>query len=119
MSEYSNYIDARDAVVGALNGTEKMAGSKNGSAMGWTTQQIANLAATVAATAFVDGETPSGTIDGVNAAFTLANTPVTGSVHLYLPFRLKLGVDYTISGANITMIAIPQIGDTFLADYRK
>lgn len=74
---------------------------------------------TALAFSFVDGETPAGAIDGVNTAFTLANTPIAGSVHLYMPFRLKDGVDYNISGPNITMIAIPQIGDTLLADYRK
>jgi hypothetical protein len=42
--EYSDYVEARIFVAGALSGTEKMAGSKDGDPMGWTTQQIANLA---------------------------------------------------------------------------
>jgi hypothetical protein len=69
---------------------------------------------------YVYGETPSGTINGSNATFTLANTPIpAASLLLYLNgLRLRLGVDYTLSGSTITMIAIPQTGDNLVADYR-
>lgn len=73
----------------------------------------------VATSGFIDSETPSGTMDSVNAIFTLANTPVVGSVHLYLRgLRLKPGVGYTISGTTITMLIIPDSGDELIADYR-
>ena len=76
------------------------------------------------ATNFVDNETPTGTINGVNAAFTLANTPAAGSEHIFKNgLRQTPGAsnDYTISGAAITFLAgnIPQTGDSILADYRK
>jgi hypothetical protein len=82
------------------------------------------IAATGALTTsnFVYGEVPSGTIDGSNTAFTLANTPTAGTVTLYLGgLRLKSGAgnDYTISGSSITMLTVPQSGDNFLADYQK
>lgn len=68
---------------------------------------------------FVDNETPSGTMDSVNTIFTLANTPIVGSVHLYLRgLRLKPGVGYTISDTTITMLIIPDSGDELIADYR-
>lgn len=72
---------------------------------------------------FTDNETPSGTIDGVNATFTLAATPVSGSQHLYkngLRMKPGAGNDYTISGATITFLAgqIPVVGDELLVDYR-
>ncbi len=72
---------------------------------------------------FADSEVPSGTINGVNITFTLANTPVNGSVHLYKNgLRQAPGVsaDYTISNAAITFVAgnVPQTGDILLADYR-
>jgi hypothetical protein len=72
---------------------------------------------------FVDNETPAGTIDGVNAAFTLASAPVAGTVHLYKNgIRQKFGAgnDATISGATITFEAgnIPMLGDSLLSDYR-
>ena len=73
---------------------------------------------------FVVGETPTGTIDGENDEFTLANVPIAGSVALYkngLRQRAGAGNDYTISGDTITFEAgnIPQPGDVLLADYRK
>lgn len=78
----------------------------------------------VAAADIIDGETPAGTMNGSNPTFTLANTPVAGSVKLYLRgVRLRSGAgnDYTISGGTITMLTgkLPQSGDNFLADYRK
>ncbi len=71
------------------------------------------------AVTFVDGETPSGAVNGSNQTFTLAATPTAGSVHLYLNgVRLRAGTDFTISGATITMVAAPQTGDWLHADYR-
>lgn len=58
-------------------------------------------------------DVPSGTINGVNATFT-----VTQTYAVYLLFvnglEQKLTVDYNISGSTITFIAgaIPQTGDT-------
>ena len=72
------------------------------------------------AISFIDGETPSGTIDDANLTFTIANTPITGSVKVFLNgLRLKLTTDYTISGVTITMIVAPTTGDILLADYIK
>lgn len=72
---------------------------------------------------FADGETPSGTINGSNAAFTLANTPISGSVKVFLlgvRMRSGSGNDYQISGSTITFEAgqIPQSGAWILVDYR-
>ncbi len=68
---------------------------------------------------FADEETPAGTINSINVTFTLAHTPVAGSVKLFLRgLRMKRGLDYTISGATITMINVPLTGDALLADYR-
>lgn len=72
------------------------------------------------------GETPGGAINGTNAAFTLANVPVTGSVRVYLNgLRMCAGTcsgitpDYSISGSTITFnsASIPVAGDILLADY--
>jgi hypothetical protein len=71
---------------------------------------------------FSDGETPVGTINGSNTAFTLAFTPSpSSSVQLYVNgLRMDQGVDYTISGAVVTFLsaAVPQTGDLLLASYR-
>lgn len=71
---------------------------------------------------FVDKEVPSGSINGSNTAFSLANTPVAGSEHLYLNGVLQesgSGNDYTISGTSITMLAAPLTGDKIRVSYRK
>lgn len=71
---------------------------------------------------FVDGETPSGSINGSNAAFVLAYGPVSGSVHVFRNgVRMKASTDYTIAGATITFLSgsIPQAGDVLLVDYRR
>lgn len=71
---------------------------------------------------FVDKEIPSGSINGSNTAFSLANTPVAGSEHLYLNGILQesgAGNDYTISGATITMLTAPLAGEKIRVSYRK
>ena len=65
-------------------------------------------------------ETPSGSINSSNVTFTLANTPVTGSVQLYLNgLRQRLTTDFTMSGGTITMTTAPTTGDNLIADYDK
>ena len=69
---------------------------------------------------FVENEVPSGTINGVNTAFIITYTPVSGSVKVYWNgMRMKVGVGYTISDVNITMTLPPETGDTLVVDYRK
>ena len=77
---------------------------------------------------FVDKEVPTkqggGTApDGTTTIYNLANTPVTGSEHVYVNGVLQNAGsnDYTISGGAITFAtgAIPQTGDVILVSYRK
>ena len=71
---------------------------------------------------YVVNETPSGTIDGANATFTLAGTPVSGTLQLYRNGMLQqegVGNDFTISGLTITMLtgSIPNTGNWLMASY--
>lgn len=72
---------------------------------------------------FADGETPTGSVNGVNTAFTLAATPTpAASLSLYRNGLLQsAGVDYTLTGANITFLSVatPQTGDVLRAFYRS
>lgn len=71
---------------------------------------------------FVNKEVPAGTINGSTTAFTLANTPVSGSEEVYLNGIEQVvgaGNDYTISGAVITMLTAPLTGETIRVSYRK
>ena len=68
---------------------------------------------------FVDNETPSGTIDGTNADFTLAHTPISNSEHVYKNgVRMKLTVDYTIATNTITFVVPPTLLSELVVDYR-
>jgi hypothetical protein len=67
-------------------------------------------------------ETPSGSINGSNTTFTLANTPVSGSEAVFLNGILQepgAGNDYTISGGTITYLTAPLTGDRLRVNYMK
>jgi hypothetical protein len=70
---------------------------------------------------FVDSETPAGTLDGVNATFTLANNPSGTSLQLFRNGLYQtIAFDYSLTGSTISFAvgAIPQPGDTLTASYR-
>lgn len=71
---------------------------------------------------FVDGETPSGAIDGKNAVFALAVAPApSGSLQLYRNGVLQAQPgDYMLTGGAVTFTsgAVPQPGDILQAAYR-
>ena len=68
---------------------------------------------------FVDGEVPSGVIDGANKTFTLAHAPAIASLHLYQNgLRQTPATHYGIAGNTITFVTPPPLGATILADYR-
>jgi hypothetical protein len=61
--------------------------------------------------AFADNDAVQGTIDGVNATFTLSHAPSpSSSLQLYLNGILqRQGTDYELSGATITYVTPPNI----------
>jgi hypothetical protein len=65
-----------------------------------------------------NGVAPTGTVNGSNPSFTLPVTP--GNLMLYVDRVLQIpGVDYTLSGPNITFLAgaIPRTGALLRAYY--
>ena len=85
-------------------------------------QEVLILQAIADGNYFIDGEVPSGTINGSNVTFTIANTPETGSTKIYRNgIRLRSGAnnDYIISGTTITTSQAPESGDSLIIDYRK
>lgn len=73
------------------------------------------LALTSQLTVFIDNEVVSGS----GTTFTLANTPIVGSEHVFgQGQRLYPTTDYTISGAVITTVQSWNTG-MILSDYRK
>jgi hypothetical protein len=71
---------------------------------------------------FVDGEAPSGAIDGSNTNFTLGHVPnPVGGLHLFRNgVRLNMPGDYTVTGStNLIVLTIPPgATDILAADYR-
>ena len=81
------------------------------------------LASTVVkSTNFITRETPSGSVNGTNTSFTLANTPVSGSESVFLNGLLLepgAGNDYTISTSTITFLTAPSTGDKVRVSYLR
>ncbi len=80
------------------------------------------LSVSIPGVGFVDQQTPSGAINGVNTTFTLSQTP-SPSTSLYAyrnGLLLAPGVDYTLSGNVITFMSgqTPQTNDVLLCTYR-
>ena len=70
--------------------------------------------------AFVTREIPSGSVNGSNAVFTLANVPVSGTEQVFLNGMLQhegAGNDYTISGDTITFVTAPDSGWKLFVNY--
>jgi len=72
----------------------------------------------------VTREVPTGTVNGSNATFTLANTPTAGTEEVFVNgilMNVGSGNDYTISSGTITFLSgsIPQTGDVVLVSYFK
>lgn len=93
----------------------------NGTSAGsWDTG--ANSSSGLTTSNFVVRETPSGSINGSNTTFTLANTPTSGTEQVFLNGILQdpgAGNDYTISGATITYLTAPVSGDKLRCTYMK
>jgi hypothetical protein len=71
---------------------------------------------------FVTRETPTGTLNGSNTTFTLANTPISGTEMVFLNGLLQnpgAGNDYTVSGATITYLTAPVSTDVLRVSYQK
>ncbi len=70
---------------------------------------------------FINGEVPGGLVNGLNATFTLANTPSGTSLLLFRNgILLQAGTDYALTGSTVQFAsgAIPQPQDTLMATYR-
>lgn len=67
---------------------------------------------------FVDGEMPVGAVDGTNAAFVLANTPIPVSLRVYVGGLRMQNTTYTLSGNTITFTTSPAATSSVLVDYR-
>ncbi len=62
-------------------------------------------------------ETPAGAIDGVNLTYTLAHTPIAGTLLLFYGTLLTSPNDYSLAVNVITMTSALQAGNALRASY--
>jgi hypothetical protein len=75
---------------------------------------------TAASGASIAIEVPSGTKNGTNNVFTLANTPLLGTLQLFTNgLLLSVGNDFLLSATTIIFLsgAVPQASDGIQASY--
>jgi hypothetical protein len=91
---------------------------------GLTINSAGQLSVTGISPTFTDAETPSGTVNGTNATFTLAAAPGTPAsliltVNGVVQIQGSSG-NYTLSGTTITFLSgsIPQPGDVLMDWHR-
>ncbi|MFW6272166.1 MAG: hypothetical protein ACOC2U_00085 [bacterium] len=65
----------------------------------------------------VYNEVPTGTMDGSNTDFNLANSPLDGTVRVYNNSRYLHPDEYSVNGSILTLVEAPQYGDHLLVDY--
>lgn len=85
------------------------------------TGSVALIATVRRTSSFVYNETPGGVLNGTNTTFTLAGSPVTGSVGVYYNGQRiypGAGNDYTISAGTITTLFTPVAADRITVDYQ-
>ncbi len=67
----------------------------------------------------VNGESPTGTIDGENKDFELAAVPDTASLNVFLNGILqRLDFGFTVSGTTVSFTNAPYAGDSVIIDYQ-
>jgi len=69
---------------------------------------------------FIDNETPLGTVNGTNKAFTINNIPSPAiSLVIYVNGqRMKITEDYTFAIQTITFVTAPPTNSILTCDYR-
>lgn len=73
-------------------------------------------------TDIIANEIPSGTINGANTDFTVANSIASGTLQVMLNGLQQepgSGNDYTLSGTTVTFAVAPETGDILLVNYVK
>jgi hypothetical protein len=115
----ASFTAGRAAVI---NGMGEIEGANGSDSDCLHVDGLAGLCGDGSGAVFIDPETPSGTIDGVNRDFLLAAAPnPAASTQVYRNGLLqRQGADYTLVNNTITFAvgAEPQPGDILLAAYR-
>jgi hypothetical protein len=127
----ATYADSWNEIIGSLvTVIQGTAGdnqrftciSNSGGTLGTTaiTYQ-ADSSGSLSNTNFIDYEVPAGAVNSVNTSFTLGNTPVTGSVKLFINGlrQTQSASYYSVTGSTVTITDAPLTGDRVYVEYRK
>jgi len=60
----------------------------------------------------------SGAVNGVNCTYVLSETPITGTVRMFMNMEQLPTDDFTVSGTTITATLPPQTGDDVWFHYQ-
>ena len=122
----SGALHVSQGISGSLttltDGTEYLIAGSN---VTITTGSSGQITVAVSSTSnVVFNETPGGSINGSNTAFTLANSPEEGTVMLFVNGQLQAsgsGLDYTLSNKTLTFSgeSVPQTSDRLISTYSK
>ena len=105
-----------DALDSPANG-EVLSWNSTSSRFEWVSNVVAD---TVMEADVVCNEIPTGNINGSNPTFVTLNTPVAGTVEVYLNGLLQapgVGLDYTIAGSTITFVKAPKNNNDVYVSY--
>jgi hypothetical protein len=119
----TGYTPSRSAVIDATGALESAAGNPSDCLhVDGSSAACSSSSSGSSSTIFVDGEIPTGTVDGVNTVFLLGNTPSpVASLSFYRNgLLMKAGSDFGLSGNQVTFAsnALPQANDILIASYR-
>jgi len=68
---------------------------------------------------YISGEIPVGTVNGSNTSYTIAHTPLSGSLSVFLNgIFQRPTLDWSVSGTTLTMVVAPPIGYNLLITYQ-
>jgi hypothetical protein len=127
----AKYADTWNEIIGSLvsviqgatgNDQKFTCISNSGGTLGTTaiTYQ-ADSSGSLNNTNFIDYEVPAGAVNSVNTTFTLGNSPVTGSVKLFINGlrQTQSASYYSVTGTTVTITDAPLTGDRVYVEYRK
>lgn len=115
-------LDATKFIIGTASGNNTQVAMSGDATMTEAGVVTVDSSVVVKVADIITRETPSGTQDGTNPTFVLANVPKLGTEHVFVNGLLQDAGgsnDYTISGDTITFAFNPEATDKIRVSYFK
>jgi hypothetical protein len=110
-------VSAGGITTNELHDTSVTAGKLNSNVV--ATSGGLSVSVSGLAVQFAMGEQLTGTVDGSNTSFSIANTPASSKVMVFRNGMLQVagGTDYTLTGTSVSFASAPASGDDLRAVY--